>query len=245
MDRGNLKKITWIFVVLTVLAVALMLNGTLRHSSHITLPAPGTSGEQVNGKPGTSGEGLTVVSVEPETVQAAIASLRRPENYRRVVTVEQFWNGGSGAYKTTVNVNGDWVRADRMMPDGRVRHTITGPENVYVWYDDETEVFSAAVGELSGDQTQTIPTYEEILDLPLSSILIADFRTVSNIDCIYVETAEDEWGYAMRYWVGLDSGLLTVAEMLQDGESAYRMASLTVEETDNRAEFVLPDGTVL
>lgn len=245
MDRRNLKKITWIFVVLTVLIVALMLNGTLRRTSHITLPVPGADSGEMSDAPDASGDALTVVSVSQETVQSAIASLERPESYRRVVTVEQFWEGGSGAYKTTVNVSGDMVRTDRAMPDGRVRHTITGPDTVYIWYDDELDVYSAPAGEISGDQTQTIPTYEEILDLPVASIVTADFRTVSNIDCIFVETAPDEAGYVMRYWVSVDSGLLTVAEKLLNGEAAYRMASLTVEETDTRAEFVLPDGTLL
>lgn len=245
MDRRNLKKITWIFVVLTVLIVALMLNGTLRRTSHITLPVPGESSGETSDAPNAAEEALTVVSVSQETVQSAIASLERPQNYRRVVTVEQFWDGGSGAYKTTVNVSGELTRTDRTMPDGRVRHTITGPDMVYIWYDDETEVYSAPVGDISGDQAQTIPTYEEILDLPVDSIVTADFRAVSNIDCIFVETAADEAGYVMRYWVSVDSGLLTVAEKLLNGEPAYRMAALTVEETDTRAEFVLPDGTLL
>ena len=245
MDRRNLKKITWIFVVLTVLIVALMLNGTLRRTSRITLPVPGESDKAQSDAPNASGDALTVVSISRETVQSAIASLNRPQSYRRVVTVEQFWEGGSGAYKTTVYVSGDLTRTDRTMPDGRVRHTITGAETVHIWYDDEAEVYAAPVGDLSGDRAQTIPTYEEILDLPTEAIAAADYRTVSNIDCIFVETAPDEAGCVMRYWVSVDSGLLTVAEQLQNGEATYRMASLTVDEVDTRTEFILPDGTPL
>jgi len=244
VDRRNLKWITWAFVVVTVLAVVLMLNGSLRRTSHITLPLPGENGDTVD-VPGMDDGVLTVISVTPDTVQSAVASLRRPESYSRVITVEQYWKGGSGAYKTTVYVSGDWTRTDRTMPDGRVRHTVTGPETVYIWYDDETEVFTAPVGDISADQAQTIPTYEEILDLPKSDLFMADFRTVSQIDCIYVETVPDEAGYVMRYWVSVDTGLLTVAEKALDGEPVYRMASLSAEETDTRSAFVLPDGTPL
>lgn len=245
MDRRNLKKITWAFVVLTVLIVALMLNGTLRHTSHITLPVPGGSNGEQSDTPNASGDALTVISVSKETVQAAIASLERPQSYCRVVTVEQFWEGGSGAYKTTVSVHGPFTRTDRLMPDDRVRHTITTEDTVYIWYDEEMDIYSAPVGDISGDRAQTIPTYEEILDLPVSAIAEADYRTVSNIDCIFVETVPDETGSVMRYWVSVDSGLLTVAEKLENGEAAYRMASLSVEEMDTHTAFILPDGTHL
>lgn len=68
---------------------------------------------------------------------------------------------------------------------------------------------------------QAIPTYEEILALPPETITQADYRTVSDVRCIYVETAEDEWGYTQRYWVSVDTGLLVVAERLYDGEPVY------------------------
>ena len=60
------------------------------------------------------------------------------------------------------------------------------------------------------------------------------------------ETAEDAWGYAQRYWVSVDTGLLVVAERLQKGETVYRMAALEADQTAPPAEtFTLPDGTDL
>lgn len=246
MDKRNLKWITWSFVGVTVIIVALMLGNTLRRTSHITLPKTEESSSQTSDIPGVSGDVLTVVEVTPETVQAAIATLTRPTNYRRTVTVEQFWEGGSGAYETTVMVNGAWTRIDRSMPDGRIRHTITGDENVYIWYNHEDEVYSTAAGNISADNEQTIPTYEDILELPVEMIVAADYRMISDIDCIYVETAEDTAGYVLRYWVSVDTGLLTVAEKLLEGEPVYRMASLSVEQgITTEMDFTLPDGTVL
>ena len=44
----------------------------------------------------------------------------------------------------------------------------------------------------------------------------------------------------------MPSDLLAVAERLQDGETVYRMAALTVDETAPDAKtFTLPDGTAL
>ena len=80
----------------------------------------------------------------------------------------------------------------------------------------------------------------------LEQIIQADYRMVSDVRCIYVETAEDDWGYVQRYWVSVDTGLLVVAERLQKGETVYRMAALEADQTAPPAEtFTLPDGTDL
>ena len=101
-------------------------------------------------------------------------------------------------------------------------------------------------GEITADDEQSIPTYETILDLPMETIAAADYRSTSGINCIYVETAEDDLGYVQRYWVSVDTGLLVASERLQDGETIYRMASLTADlSTPSTDRFILPDGTVL
>lgn len=246
MDKRNLNWITWGFVVLTVLVIIVMLSGTLHRTSHITLPSSEDSPEQSAGDPGTGGDMLTVVQVTPETVQYAIETLARPEAYSRTITIEQFWSGGSGTYEITVTVSGLWTRADRTMPDGRVRHTITGEGTTYVWYNSEDAVYTAPAGDISADNEQSIPTYEDILELPVEEIAAADYRAITGLNCIYVETAEDPEGYALRYWVSVDTGLLVAAEKLLDGEPVYRMGAPAVDQSEPAASlFTLPDGTVL
>lgn len=241
MERRKLNGITWGFALLTGIVLALMLAGVLRKPEEITLPAPNTAPEQSGGE--LEGGALTVVEVTPETVQAAVATLRRPERYRRTVTVEQFWTGGSGSSETAVAVLGPWTRTDRTMPDGRVRHTVTGPETVYIWYNTETEVYAAPAGEITADHEQPIPTYEDVLELETERILAADYREASGVPCIYVEAQEGE--YVLRYWVSVETGLLTAAEKLLGEETVYRMASLTLGEEPTAADMTLPDGTVL
>ena len=159
---------------------------------------------------------------------------------------EYLWNGGSSTSEITVSASGGWSRTDRTLPDGQTRHAITNGETTYIWYNSETDVFTGPAGEISPDAEQTIPTYEDVLALAPEQIAQADYRMVSDVRCIYVETAEDDWGYVQRYWVSVDTGLLAVAERLQDGETVYRMAALTVDETAPDAKtFTLPDGTAL
>ena len=244
MDKRNLKWITWGAVILTVLIVAAMLMDTLRRPGQITLPDPDAVENQTTGDAVTEGNALSVVEVRPDTVQAAIATLSRPEVYRRTVTVEQFWEGGSGKYEIAVTVNAPWTRTDRTMPDGRVRHTITGSDTVYIWYNNERAVYMAPVGDVSADMEQSIPTYEDVLDLPVEEITLADYRTISEVNCIYVEAQQG--GYLLRYWVSVDTGLLVAAEKLAEGETVYRMGSLTMDQTEPALEeFTLPDGTIL
>jgi len=77
-------------------------------------------------------------------------------------------------------------------------------------------------------------------------IAVSDYRKISDEKCIYVETYPDEAGYVTRYWISVDTGLLTVAEKLVDEKPTYRMAALIVDMVPpNPAEFILPDGTVL
>lgn len=245
MDKKNLNWVAWGFVVLTILVVGMMLMNTLRRPGDITLPDTSTAPDQTLDEPGRTNDALTVIEITPQTVQAAIETLARPEAYRRTITIEQFWSGGSGSYETTVTVSGPWTRTDRTMPDGRVRHSITGSETVYIWYNNETDVYAAPVGEISADNEQSIPTYEEILDLPTEAIVKSDYRSISGVNCIYVE-AVDTWEYTLRYWVSVDSGLLVAAEKLLGDETIYRMGSLTVDRSEpEAAEFTLPNGTSL
>ena len=175
-----------------------------------------------------------------------MATLSRPLEYRRTVTVEQLWTGGSGTYETAVAVSGGWTRTDRTLAGGRVRHVLTDGEVTHIWYDGGTEVYTAPAGGISADNEQNIPTYEEILDLPPEAIAVADYRVISGVNCIYVETAEDGEGFVLRYWVSVDTGLLAVSERLLEGEPVYRMAALTLDQASPiAADFTLPDGTPL
>ena len=245
MNRKHLNWMTVGFAALALLVIGMMLMNTIRRPGEIILPDTDAVPDQsVEDSERTDGF-LTVIEISPDTVQSAIATLSRPEAYQRTVTVEQFWNGGSSAYETSVTVNGEWTRTDRTMPDGRVRHTIIGSETVYIWYNNESNIYSGPVGEVSADNEQSIPTYETILDLPVEQITTADYRSFSDIECIYVEsTSADET--TLRYWVSVESGLLVAAEKLIHEETVYRMGALNADLTEPAPEFfILPNGTIL
>lgn len=240
MDKRRVNWVACCVVAVMVLAVAVVLKGTTRRTAHITLPSPT---ETESGRGDLMSDTLTVVEVTPKTVQAAIETLSRPTAYARTITVEQFWDGGSASYSVdTVTADG-WTRTERTLSGGRIRRTITNGETTYLWYNGDREAMELAAGDISADAEQSILTYEEILELPVSAIHSADYRSLSGIPCIYVETEPDEYGYISRYWVSLETGLLTVSERLQGENTVYRMAALAVELSPQITnQFTLPGG---
>ena len=247
MDRRNLNRITAAVLTLAILVVALMLSGSLKRPSRIVLPQEEETADETPGVSDSPSGSLTMVTITPQTVQTAIETLARPEVYRRTVSVQQFWSGGSGTVETIVSSQAPWLRTDRTLADGRLRHTLTDGKTTYIWQSDSDTVFEAAAGEISADMEQLIPTYEDVLELPADSIVIADYRTISDVtNCIYVETAVDEFGYSLHYWVSVESGLLVAAEKLQENETVYRMWETAIDLTPVfEEEFTLPDGTIL
>ena len=217
MDKRRMNHITAGFIVVMALVIAVMFGNNLR-PPHVVLPDPSDTGEQTEEEGAGSGS-LALVEVTPETVQTAIATLDRPAQYRRSITIEQFWDGGSGTYEVNVLAYGRWTRTDRTMPDGRARHTITNGETTYIWYDGDREAFSAPAAGISADNEQTIPTYEDVLELPVEAIAQADYRVISEVNCIYVETGELAGGIVLRYWVSVETGLLVASERLLEGET--------------------------
>lgn len=232
------------FSVLVGLLVILLAVNSLRRSSHIVLPRPeSSSSEEGNG---SGSDGIVRLEVTPDTVQAVIATLSRPERYGRILRLESFWSGGSAVTQVSVRVDGDWSRTDLTRPSKQVRHTITDGKTTWIWYNSERNVYTAAAGDISPDEEQQIPTYEDILLLDPESITQADYRSLGDIPCVYVETAESENGYVQRYWVSVETGLLAGAERLQNGETVYRMSEQADETVSvSEADFKLPDGTAL
>ena len=247
MDRRNLNRVITLVLTAVIMLVALMLTGSLHRPARIVLPAETTSPGQPSDSPADTSGTLTQVAITPSTVQTAIETLKRPEIYRRTLSIQQIWRDGNGTWETSVTVSDLWTRTDRTLADGRIRHTVTDGESTYIWYNSETDLFTAPAGSITPDTEQSIPTYEDILLLPVDEIAAADYQTIGEqVNCIFVETREDAYGYSLRYWVSVDTGLLGAAERLQDDETTYRMWETAIDLAPALAdEFTLPDGTKL
>ena len=240
MGKKVTKPVMIAVSLLIVLVILFMLRGSLRGPARVVLPEETQTGES-----GLMSDAIDRIEIRPDTVQSAIETLARPQQYARTVYIERYYSDGSAMQETEVFVSGGWTRLDVALSDGEVRHVITDGAASYIWYGSSKEYYSGAAA-ISADEEQSIPTYEDILTLDVPRIALADYRLLETTDCIYVETAPDEGGYAERYWVSLGSGLLVAAEKVCTGEVVYRMAGMTLDtETVKEDAFTLPDGTVL
>ena len=243
MRKWRVTPIGAAFVALVLLVLLFVLRGALHHPTRVVLPQETSS---------TEDDGLSLddnsagrVTVRPDTVQSAVATLARPARYTRSITIERYYTGGSGVDRSTVSVDGAWMRTDTEEASGELSHTVTNGEKTWLWYGSGKEYFESAAS-FTADEEQGIPTYEDILRLDEKSIASADYRLLDTVDCIYVETAADALGYVERYWVSVSDGLLCAAEKLNGDEVVYRMAGMTVDTAAPGADaFTLPDGTKL
>ena len=235
------------FIILIVLVVGFLMSGSLRRTSHVTLP---DITHQSTTSPDSSQYGedaVNKIEIIPSTVQSAIATLERPNSYIQLLVVEWLWEDTNALSKITVFVQENLTRVDSVRPDGRTRHVVTDGIRTAVWYDDESTYYLGKAGDVSADQEQSAPTYEDILLLDPTQIAKADYRVFSEENCIFVETVPDEYGIVQRYWVSVSSGLLVGAECIENGVTFYRMASqqITTENALTGQAFLLPDGTDL
>lgn len=150
-------------------------------------------------------------------------------------------------------VDSDWTRVElnRAFQPMGTQYTIvhfdrdSGTGTLYRWYGNSSEVKTWAVDADGSDLAQHIPTYEDVLTLDQERIVDAGFVEWNSLPCIYVETSVDELGYLERYWISVDNGLLAGAETVKGTQTVLRMSTSGTTLLQQKADFTLPDGTVL
>ncbi len=243
MERRNRNILIVLTAVVIVIAVFSSFGLPLftGPTAKIVLPTPlpTDQGQQDTLGPG----GGTRVEVTPSTVQDVIAALSRLESYSRTVTTTL-----EGAVTTAqVWVDGGWTRADMILPSGLAVHTIVGDGTVWRWYSGDRTAVSWRADSASVDvEGQRIPTYEDVLELPVDTITSAGYEEKNGQACVYVEVSVPELDQVERYWVSADNGLLVAAETETEGTVVYSMTASAMEiPVSSAASFALPDGTVL
>ena len=246
------RKRTWFAVIIAVVVLAAVLYsfGLNLFSSHppLILADPEASSEQRPGDDPSVEQGGIPVEITTATVQRVIADLSRYTSYSRAVVVTYYWgDSGVGTSVSDVWVNGGWTRTETTLATGTVEHSIVNGEQIWLWYDDDSQVFHGAADGAAGDLMQHVLTYEDVLALDPGEIARAAYVELDGESCIFVEARQARLGSLNRYWISVTSGLLLAAEKLEDGRTVYSMASqeLVSPLTDRQGLFTLPDGTDL
>lgn len=247
--NNTVKRFIPAIIVITLVAVGLVLTYVLSNNdsdTEIVLPSPTASveTEQISETPKPD----TLLSVSPENVKDVLSTVSRPSSYHRTVEINTISDDSVATQTTEV-----WVREDSQhfeISDNREkRHVVIADGRVSIWYDGEEGIHSFEENQLfSADDILGIPTYEDVLSLDPSLITSADYVTVNDGDSyLYVEFVSADNRYQYRYWVSLETGLLSEAVTLSDGETVYSMKETymqllpaTDSEFDNK--FLIPEA---
>lgn len=249
MDQKNRARVAVLISVIVVAAVLGSFALTIFSAKPpaIVLPTLQPDSSQVD-TTDTPADETQRVEVTVSTVQAVIASLSRTGSYYRQLSVQTFWDGGSGTTTVQTWVDDSYTYARSVPPSGQTRYSLTLPDGtVYYWYGGSSAWRTAPAGSLSADLSQRIPTYEDVLELNVRDIRAANYSAYEDHPCIYVETHRDDLGYLERYWISVDSGLLVAAQTLKDDMVVYSVDATAPIQTPcpTDAVFTLPDGTSL
>lgn len=243
MRKRRVTPIGAAFVALVLLVLLFVVRGALHHPAHVVLPQDASSGDVSDASLDDSA--VAASPCGPTRCSPPSRRLNVPRATRAPSRSSATIPAAAGVDRSSVSVDGAWMRVDTEQASGAQSHTISNGERTWVWYGG-SELYYESAAAFTADEEQGIPTYEDILRLDKKRIAAADYRLLDTVDCIFVETAADDGGYIERYWVSVSDGLLCAAEKLQGEDVVYRMAGMSVD-SGNVAEdaFTLPDGTVL
>ena len=253
MSLRRILSITVFGVLFIAAAIGVMLLTSYLRRDNEPIPLPGAPASV-----GTTEDPVLEqnpqgrVEVTPETIQAVVSTLSRPEIYRRDIEIETYWEDGFALYNISINVAAGITSLRIHPPLGTEKRIIITEDTLYVWYRGDRTAYAGSVDSLDGgyriaDEWQMIVTYEDLLELDMNDIVDAGYLDFDGVDYIYAQHLSPLLGYTRKYYVSIDIGLVTSAEEYDETNAlVYLMKSgeCVVGEVDPSA-FILPDGTVL
>ena len=233
-------------VCILLAVVFTSIRGGTRDS--ITLPDAAAAVEP-DLEPAPSNTGF--VSVDRENVQAVLDTMLRPEGYHQVLTVTNFWEGGSASRTVEIWRSGSLARA-RIAESDRTRNLLTNGETVWIWYQGErTARAMQPDASVSFDDLTGVPTYETLAERLPDDIVEAGFVTLDEPDdlsCLYISVRDGI--YEDHYWVDVRTQILCRADALAGTEQTYQLRQVSCEvaaagDASLEGVFQLPDGTAV
>lgn len=187
---------------------------------HLSVP-PVQTGESSGGMEGMG----RIIAIDTATVQTAIASLHRSEEYQRTLMVQRFWDGGSATQEIDVWVHGDAQRIQIRDGDGSEETILLLRGEKWLWFDDPTSAWHGPVRDGDSDAYQTLPHYEDVLYLDAENILDAGYTSYLDENCFYIRYIGGTLGYDHRCYISDESGLLLGTEIYDQDTLIYQMRS--------------------
>jgi len=186
------------------------------------------------------GDPLVLADVTPETVQAVVSTLNRPDGYERQLTVTSFWSDGSRTWQVMVWQKGAAVRIRIDSEDGTQpsKNILLRSGILNIWYEDPGEDYQTRIDpETPSDILQYLPRYEDLLEVDPGQIEEAGYVESEGVWRIMASVREEPTQYRMVYYISIETGLLEAAERWDGDRLIYRMIA-------QQAELAAPDDRV-
>ena len=236
----------YILIVLALAAVAgmilLLAPGAAPETAPVTLtsapqPSPSAPASQ------SEGPGDSVLELRPDNVQTVVALLKRADSYSRTLTAQSFWNGGSAETEYDVLVRGDNVRVTVRDGSGVDKLILLRGAEKWIWYSDGSGVWHGPAAEGEADEWQSVPSYEDLLELPAEDILDALYTEYDGETAVCARYRSGALGYETVCYISDVSGLLIGAEIYDGAKLIYTLHSGPVDiSTPDEAAFTPPEA---
>ena len=214
-------------------------------SEPFTLPPPLPSGSAFGTSapgPAVNGASYTPLIVDARNIQALLATIERPEAYRRTVECVSYWPGGEDSVTHDFARRGGLTRVETRRGEPLAQNRVYTPGLAYLWTGGAMPYHRVSHEDEAAEELSGIPTWETVAALPPESVLFAEYLSLPGERCLRVLTVEAV--YFGEYIVSLETGLLVRAAFTgADGELAYECTALPPDLGDPGNErFTLPDG---
>lgn len=184
------------------------------------------------------------LDINKENVITVVDTIKRPNTYSCEITSVIYYGGNSSEIKRLCYIDGEYAKTEVLGESGMPKvHVVTGREYSFIWKAGDAKYYTGRTGEISADDVQAIPTYEEVLSLPAEKIKKAEYTTFDDLGCVYIEYEDEITGYCEKYWISTDSGLLVKSQTLdREGELIYETGMDKLKYEVNSEVFRLADG---
>ena len=242
------RYLPYLGAAVVLLAAALLLAHRFGWFDTSTAPVvlPDTSPYAAPSPPEGRG-GLVPAKVTPETVQAVVATLSRPDGYSRQLEISSFWLGGEAFWQVQVWHKGTNTRI-RITPETEgepEKDVLILDREILIRCGDDERVFRSTAGSPAlTDALQLIPSYEDVLALEPGQIKEAGYVEQDGAWYILVATREDPTGYLLRCYISIETGLLEAAERLDGGTVIYSMRAQQADLAAPEDEVFRPEWSL-
>ena len=223
----NRNKFFYIIILLLLLAAAclvfILAPGSEPDTPPVLLPSPVPTDTAADAQDSSAAD--LAVAVTPETVQTVIRTLHRIDCYSRVLSINDYWSGGSRSRNIEVWSSGENLRLNVQSGNQPQENLLFRGNEKWLWYSDSNEVYHSSLVSGDTDAYQTLLTYEDVLALPAQAILDAGYQEYQGTYCIFLRCSFGSFGYESECFIDPATGLL-MGELCYDGDKLiYSMSS--------------------